>query len=314
MSLRIPTLTALLLAHGVALPSAHADDAPRSPDRVAFAEPSATAATPSLPATDPAPVVAAPTPRAPRFQLAVGPYTTTRTLAFAVAETTPVDELPETPPESTMVGGRIDLAVFPAGGADRRGRLVGPGLTASYRHSAGATAGYDDLDTGESWDLPVVDAAWSLGLRYRQPIGPALVEVGLSHESASRRVDERPEWLELPDAEYRAVAGSLRVEVTVRPGAVIALGGSLQHVLDAGELMSVEGYGAGSLRAYTAEAGVDVRLAGPVFATGGLALHQVSMEFAGDGELSTPADEDVADVYGAVDRAVSAHLAVGVRY
>ena len=320
MTTRIPTVTALVLA--AATPAAVADT-PTEPARprvaVAAADPAAPTPTElaillAPVAETPAPTATPPGRRTPRFQVTAGPYTTTRALAFAVAETTPVDELPETPPESTLVGARVEVAIFPAGGADRRGRLVGPGVTASYRHSVGGTAGYDDLEAEESWDLPVIDAGWSLGLRYRQPLGPALVEVGLSHDSASRRVDERPDWLELPDAEYRSVAGSLRLELSVRPGAVIALGGSYHHVLDAGELMAVDGYGAGTISAYGAEAGVDVALAGPLFASGGLALHQVAIEFAGDGALSIPAGEELADVYGATDRTVSAHLALGLRY
>jgi hypothetical protein len=253
MTTRIPTVTALVLAAVAPTASADTPTEPARP-RVAVAAADPQAPTPTelalllAPVAEtPAPSTSTPVRRTPRFALAAGPYTTTRALAFAVAETTPVDELPETPPESTLVGARIEVAIFPAGGADRRGRLVGPGVTASYRHSVGGSAGYDDLDAEESWDLPVIDAGWSLGLRYRQPLGPALVEVGLSHDSASRRVDERPDWLELPDAEYRSVAGSLRLELSLRPGAVIALGGSYHHVLDAGELMAVDGYGAGTI-------------------------------------------------------------------
>jgi hypothetical protein len=123
MTTRIPTVTALVLAAVAPTASADTPTEPARP-RVAVAAADPQAPTPTelalllAPVAEtPAPSTSTPVRRTPRFALAAGPYTTTRALAFAVAETTPVDELPETPPESTLVGARIEVAIFPAGGA-----------------------------------------------------------------------------------------------------------------------------------------------------------------------------------------------------
>ncbi|MEZ4399387.1 MAG: hypothetical protein R3B06_05180 [Kofleriaceae bacterium] len=318
MRARIPTTTALLLATGVALPQAHADDAPAVADLVGFEDSSRPSEPPALPSFDTPPAPALPAPRAPsspRFQLAVGPYTSTRTLAFAVDATTPSDQLPATSPQSTVVGAQVEAAVFPAGRHDARGRLVGPGITAAYRHSLGASATFDDLDEPDALlTLPVVDSGWSLGVRYRQPLGPVLIEAGLDHASASHRVDERPPWLELPDAEYRSLAAAVRLEVTVGAAAQVGLGARYHHVLDAGELMSPAAYGGGAVAAFDLDAGVDVPLTDRLFATAALSYRQVTMAFAGDGDLAYLDEADVPDVVGATDRAIDAHVGLGVRY
>ncbi|MBK9030341.1 MAG: hypothetical protein IPL61_03215 [Myxococcales bacterium] len=317
MSPRIPTTTALLVAAGAALPLARADLATTAArDRVAFEDSSRTSAPPAapLPALDrPAP----PAPRAaatPRLELALGPYTSTRTLAFDVSSGTAIGDLPATSPESTLIGAQVAAALFPAGGRDDRGRLVGPGITASYRHSLGATATFDDEVADELLELPVVDSAWSIGLRYRQPLGPVLLDVGAAHQSASHRVDERPDWLELPDADYRSIAVSARAEAMVRGRATIALGGGYHYVLDAGELMSDAGYGPGTISAYDLTAAVDLPVARGLFAHAGLGYHHVAMTFSGGGDLGFLPDADIPDVYGAIDRSVDAELTIGVRY
>lgn len=315
MSSRISATTALLLASGAAIPSARADLATAaSPGRVAFEDSSP--APVALPA--PAAVVdlAPPRPaaRAPRVEVSAGPYTSTRALAFDVSSGTAIDELPVTSPSSTLVGAQVAAALFPAGDHDARGRLVGPGIAASYRHSLGATATFDDDLADELLELPVVDSAWAIGLRYRQPLGPVLLDVGAAHHSHSHRVDERPDWLELPDAEYRSIAASAWLEATVRARATVALGASYHYVLDAGELMTDAAYGPGTISAYDLAAAVDVPLGSALFAHAGLAYHQVTMAFTGDGALAVLPDADVPDVYGAVDRAFDAQVALGVRY
>lgn len=308
--------TALLLATGAALPQARADHAPpAAPGRVAFedssrsAEPAAVAELPPLP-----PAAPPRTSPAPRFQLAIGPYTATRTLTFDVAASTAADALPATSPEATVGGLGVAAAVYPAGGRDARGRLVGPGIVVGFRHSLGATAAFVDPDTDEAVELPAVDSQLTVGLGYRQPLGPALVELVIAHQRDSHRIDERPPWLELPDADYRAVAVTARVEAQPRGRTTVAVAAGYAYVLDAGELMAPDGYGAGTVRAYQLAAGVDVPLARALFASASLTYRHTALAFDGDGALTTLDDADVPDVYGAVDQQVDAQVAVGVRY
>jgi hypothetical protein len=320
MSSFLPVTTALLLATGVALSPAHADppDRESSHDRVAFEDSSPSAdrtfdSEPRTDATEPAPTHA-PAHHAPRFEIAVGAFTSTRSLQFDVSDATPTEELPMTSPQSTAVGAQVSASVFPLDRHDSRGRMIGPGISVGFRHSIGNSAAFYDEVEDEYLDLPAVDTGWSIGLRYRQPIGPLLVEVNAAHDSASHRVDEQPDWLELPDAEYRSIATGARIELAVGGGAAVAIAGHYHYVLDAGELMSVDGYGSGAIAAYDLHAALDVPLGKSLFAAADLGYRRVAMTFAGDGALSALEGNDVPDVRGAIDRTVDAQLALGVRY
>lgn len=338
----VPATTALLLATGVALPPALADDLddevppglltplaatppgadePAAPRSLAFEDSSRTPE-PSLllpppSALAPAPSISttpAPAPAGPRFELTAGPYTSTRALRFDVSDTLADDELPMVSPQSTLVGVAVAASVFPVA-RDPRGRLVGPGITASYAHSVGAGADFADDDEDDGMlTLPVVQAAYAVGLRYRLPLGPALIEVGGSHRTAIQRIDERPDWVEIPDAEYRSLAAEARVELLTTGRAAIAVGARLHRVLDAGELSSLDGYGSATLSAYELEAGLDIPLAGGLFATASIDYRKVTMTFVGDGDLATLEGNQVSDVFGATDRYLDAHLALGARY
>jgi hypothetical protein len=334
MSSRIPATTALLLATGVAIPWATADDlddevppglrspADAAPPGLVGFEDSSRSPEPLFPAlpsdSSPAPSISstrAPHPAGPRFELTAGPYTSTRALRFAVSDSLADDELPMVSPQSTLVGFGVAASVFPVA-RDPRGRLVGPGIAVSYAHSVGAGADFlDEDDNDESMlTLPVVQAAYAIGLRYRQPLGPVLVEVGASHRTELQRIDERPDWVEIPDVEYRSIAAEARLEVSSIGGATIGFGGRYHFVLDTGEIASLDGYGSGTASAYELVADLDVPLTGGVFATAGLDYRKVTMTFAGDGDLATLEGNPVSDVFGATDRYVDARIAIGARY
>jgi hypothetical protein len=199
-------------------------------------------------------------PREPWFVLDLAAFAARRELRYAgaVAGPAPLREL-----TAPLVAGpdlRVELApaaAFGGGGAAARAALV-----VRYARSVGLTTA---TDTGEQ--RPTDLTRLSLGASWRTaPVSAARVVVTPSLAYRSERLAVRPA---LPGLADQALAGiEARIGVEVRPAerlTVLAAAGYVHWTAAGGLLGDSEAlFTAGSAFGLEAEAGLDVRVAGPV--------------------------------------------------
>lgn len=219
--------------------------------------------------------------------------------------------LPADYPGSTVTSLGLGGAVYPMSKAEPRGRLNGFGLAASVMTAVGSDVPVE-ID-GEVFDFPVSQRAWQLGVHYRYPAGPALVEGHLGYGSITHYVDDIPEdaelELDLLDAEYGFLDIGGRVEVDAGPRTTLGFAASYLYLTSVGIVTDPDLLG--GAQAWGMKLGLDlkVQLTRGVFAAAGADYRRVSMVFDGTGELY----EDV-DVDDAKDTFVGGHLDVGVAF
>lgn len=219
--------------------------------------------------------------------------------------------LPADYPGSTVTSLGLGGAVYPMSKAESRGRLNGFGLAASVMTAVGSDVPVE-ID-GEVFDFPVSQRAWQLGVHYRYPAGPALVEGHLGYGSITHYVDDIPEdaelELDLLDAEYGFLDVGGRVEVDAGPRTTLGFAASYLYMTSVGIVTDPDLLG--GAQAWGMKLGLDlkVQIARGVFAAAGADYRRVSMVFDGTGDLY----EDV-DVDDAKDTFVGGHLDVGVAF
>ncbi len=219
--------------------------------------------------------------------------------------------LPADYPGSTVTSLGLSGAVYPMSKAESRGRLNGFGLAASVMTAVGSDVPVE-ID-GEVFDFPVSQRAWQLGVHYRYPAGPALVEGHLGYGSITHYVDDIPEdaalELDLLDAEYGFLDLGGRVEVDAGPRTTLGFAASYLYMTSVGIVTDPDLLG--GAQAWGMKLGLDlkVQIARGVFAAAGADYRRVSMVFDGTGELYEEVDVDDAK-----DTFVGGHLDVGVAF
>lgn len=219
--------------------------------------------------------------------------------------------LPADYPGSTVTSLGLGGAVYPMSKAEPRGRLNGFGLAGSVMTAVGSEVPVD-ID-GEVFDFPVSQRAWQLGVHYRYPAGPALVEGHLGYGSITHYVDDIPEdaalELDLLDAEYGFLDLGGRVEVDAGPRTTLGFAASYLYMTSVGIVTDPDLLG--GAQAWGMKLGLDlkVQLTRGIYAAAGADYRRVSMVFDGDGELYEEVEVDDAK-----DTFVGGHLDVGVAF
>ncbi len=285
-------------------------EAPPAKSVIATAEPATTVA-PFVPHesaaetnVDAAPAVARTLPprATPRIRIAGGFGYRTRSLTIGA----------ENPDGVTQYAGvsdkalAVDAAFYPFP-RDRAGaRLSGIGFSLALDQSVGSTVTFDDLDTVS--DYSIDQHGWDAGIHYRAAVSSRVSldgEVGYGSRSYAIR-DAAPEF-EVPDTAYHYLHGGGRAEIAVADRASISAGAAYFHVLDTGDLSSVDWYGPGSTTGYSLGGNFIVPLPARLFVRGELSFTRFKTSFDGVGQITE--DEGV---YEAVDGTVSAGVKVGI--
>ena len=205
----------------------------------------------------------------------------------------------------------LAAAVYPMSQRDARGRLSGFGLAGAVTTAVGSEVPVE-IDE-EVFDFPVSQRTWQIGLHYRWPAGPALVDGHLGYGSITHYVDDMPEdadlELDLLDAEYGFLDLGGRVEIEAGPRTTLGFSASYLYMTQVGIVTDPDLLG--GVQSWGMKMGLDlkVQLKKGVYAAAGADYRRVSMVFDGDGELF-----DEVDVDDAKDTFVGGHLDVGVAF
>ncbi len=285
----------------------------------------------------PQPPPAAPTPAAPA-QVAVVDQTTTTTL-----EPKAVDWLPGQPkpasrptPRARVAGGfgwhsrsltigaeedgvtqfsgvpaksiGVDAVFYPFPRQKRDGILSGVGFSFGVNQSIGNTVTFDDLE--EVGEYNIDQHGWNAAVHYRVPLGDSFAidgEVGYGRQTYN--LDDAPETFEVPNTSYHYLHAGTHVDLSITDRASVGFGGKLFHVLESGDLSSVDWYGPGDTSGLSVDASFVIPLPARLYVRGELAYTRFKTSFDGVGVIT-----EEEGVYDAVDSNVGANVRIGVEF
>ncbi len=170
------------------------------------------------------------------------------------------------------------------------------------------------VDGGDGVTLPTTEMRYGADLRYRQRLGkPTLTaSIGLSRLSFVVAKESAPSGVtvDVPNTSYTYVDPGVAVSMPVADKIALAGHAKILLVLDAGEVQSVEQYGAGTVTGYDLEVGGSYALTSAFTLAAALSYRGFSFDFHGTGELATNRDGDpsTVDVGGASDRYLAAYF------
>ncbi len=244
--------------------------------------------------------VSRPTPHA---RVAGGFGWTSRTL-FIGAEEDGVTQYTGVPAKS--VG--VDAAFYPFPRHKRDGKLQGFGISFGVSQSLGNRVTFDDGE--EVGEYSIDQHGWNAAVHYAAPLGDHFSidgEVGYSRQTYN--LDDAPETFEVPNTSYHALHIGTHVDLSITDRASVGFGGKYFHVLESGDLSSVEWYGPGSTSGLSVDGNFVVPLPARMYVRGELSYTRLKTSFDGVGVITE--DEGV---YEAVDSNVGINVKVGIEF
>jgi len=240
----------------------------------------------------------------PRFRIAGGPGWRSRSLTIGAEEQGGVTQYSGVSDKS--IG--VDAAFYPFPWKRTDGQLSGIGFSFGVDQSLGSTVTFDDLETVGEYAID--QHGWNAAVHYRAPLSSYFTidgEVGYGNRTYN--IDDAPETFEVPNTAYHYLHGGAHLDMTVTDRASIGFGGNYFHVLDSGDLSSVDWYGPGSTGGFKIDGNFIVPLPARMFVRGELAFTRFKTSFDGVGQITE--DEGV---YDAVDSTVAANVKVGIEF
>lgn len=202
----------------------------------------------------------------------------------------------------------VDAAFYPFPRQKRDGALSGVGFSFGVSQSLGSTVTFDDLE--EVGDYSIDQHGWNAAVHYRAPLNDSFTidgEVGYGRQTYN--IDDAPMTFEVPNTSYHYLHTGAHVDLAVTERASVGFGGKYFHVLDTGDLSSVEWYGPGSSSGLAVDANFIVPLPANLFIKGELNYTRIKTSFDGVGLIT---EEEGA--FEAVDSNVGAAVKIGVEF
>jgi hypothetical protein len=202
----------------------------------------------------------------------------------------------------------VDAAFYPFPWKKLDGRLSGPGFHFAVDQSVGNTVTFDDGE--EVGEYNIDQHGWSAGFHYRAPIGDYFAVDGeLGYGRRTYTLDDAPETFEVPDTSYHYFQAGAHVDLSITERASVGFGGKYFHVLDSGDLTSVEWYGPGRTGGLSLDGNFVVPLPKKLFVRGDISYTKFKTTFDGVGVIT---EEEGA--YEATDSTVSGSIKVGISF
>jgi hypothetical protein len=299
------------------------DDAPRkAKKRVASADDDAEVEASAAPAAEPARGAS----RA-ALRLDVGGSVTQRSLKF---NTIQFANAPHNLSLSPVPGARFEGELYPLLLNGSHGVLANLGLGFDYDKTFGLHLSAVDSANQMTFDVPVKQSHFGIGLRYRQAFGktdsgPTLT-LGVGYRkslfspdrsalTADAAVDADVRR-DAPGTNYTMIDPGATFRLSVTPMVAFSLGGKFLVVTDAGPIQGQRSYGQAKVYGFQAVAGVDVVLGRHLALQFSGELTQVGYSFVGGSDLSSGLDGDTSkkEVGGLSDRAIGGAATVAVMY
>lgn len=202
----------------------------------------------------------------------------------------------------------VEAAFYPFPSKKRDGVLSGVGFSFGVSQSLGSTVTFDDGE--EVGDYNIDQHALHAAVHYRAPLGEHFAidgEVGYGRQTYN--IDDAPSTFEVPNTSYHYLHAGTHLDLAVTERASVGFGGKLFHVMDTGDLSSVEWYGPGSSSGLGVDANFVIPLPANLYVRGELNYTRIKTSFDGVGVITE--DEGA---YEAVDSNVGASVKVGIEF
>ncbi len=250
----------------------------------------------------------------PKFEMSLGGFMLDRGMSF----TQDPPDFPATPPSypaTGMYGLQVQGAWFPMP-RDKYGYdLSGFGFTFQLQKSIGAELQANDTvnDTYGSYTLDYT--AWEGALHYRYPMGIVTFDGQVNYGSSSYNLEsDFPSTVQIPDVAYQYVGIGGDIELAVTDRVRIGFGARYMYILSTGDVSDEEWYGSGTAGGLELNASFKIPLTDMLYLKGIVEYRRVSMDFVGDGNLSTSEDDDSLAVSNITDSSIGASAQIGVSF
>ncbi len=202
----------------------------------------------------------------------------------------------------------VDAAFYPFPWKKYDGKLSGPGFQFAVDQSIGNTVTFDDGE--EVGEYNIDQHGWSAGFHYRAPLGEYFAVDGeLGYGRRTYKLDDAPETFEVPDTSYHYLQAGAHFDLAITDRASVGFGGKYFHVMDSGDLTSVDWYGPGRTGGLSLDGNFVVPLPKKLFVRGDITYTRFKTTFDGVGVLT---EEEGA--YEAVDSTVSGKVQFGISF
>ncbi len=251
----------------------------------------------------------------PHVELSLGGFVGERGMSF---QQNPPD-FPATPPSypSTGLDGlAMRGAVYPFPVNKNGWDLTGIGFEFSLQQSLGASLGANDTVNDTYGQYSLNYTAWEGGIHYRYPLGSLVtVDGSVNYGRSSYTLEsDFPSTVQIPDTSYQYLSAGADIELNVTERMRINFGGRWLYLLDTGDVSSEDWYGSGSAGGLQLHLGFKVPLGDLLYLRGQVEYMRVSMDFNGDGNLSTPEDDDSLGVSNITDSSIGGNVQIGVAF
>lgn len=202
----------------------------------------------------------------------------------------------------------VDAAFYPFPKEKRNGQLQGVGFSFGVNQSLGSTVTFDDLE--EVGEYSIDSHGWNAAVHYRKPVGSYFAvdgEVGYGRQTYN--IQDAPETFEVPNTSYHALHVGGHVDLSVTDRATVGFGGKYFHVLESGDLSSVDWYGPGRTSGLALDASFVIPLPAKLFVRGDFVYSRFKTSFDGAGIIT---EEEGA--FEAVDSTVGITAKVGIDF
>lgn len=239
-----------------------------------------------------------------------------RQLEFGVASGIP-DNMKPRPYQSSMVGGvHVDAELYPflrkSRGSFFGRQLSRIGVAFDLDHSVAMKSTLSL--SGTPTEFATTQSRWSLGLRYRIPIGHSAIKLAAGYDELGLVVADGTIMTGVPDVTYGAFDLGGDVDIALGSHFTLGFGGRFLAVTGAGEISTHAAYGRAVITGVSGRAQLDAHVTRSLTLSAGVSLLQISLDFAGTGDMSDVNGDNQQDVNSASDTYSGGFVSAGYRF
>jgi hypothetical protein len=250
----------------------------------------------------------------PRFDIALGGFLSNRAMSFAQDP----PDFPATPPSypgQNIAGLAISGSLFPWPEHKTGVDLTGIGMTFQLQKSIGATISANDTVNDTYGDYTLDYTAWEGAIHYRHKMGILMIDGQVNYGNASYQLEsDFPSTVQIPDVSYSYLGIGGDIELSVTDRTRIGFGGRYMYILSAGDVSDEEWYGSGTASGLELNINCKIPITDIIYIRGMVEYRRVSMDFDGDGNLSTSEDDDSLAVSNITDSWILGTVQVGASF
>ncbi|HEY1814418.1 MAG TPA: hypothetical protein VGG74_18830 [Kofleriaceae bacterium] len=251
----------------------------------------------------------------PRFELSLGAFVANRSMNFAQDP----PDYPATPPSypgQNLAGVAISAAVYPWPEHKTGVDLSGLGGTFQLQKSIGATISANDTVNDTYGDYTLDFTSWEAAVHYRHQMGIMTLDAQVNYGRSSYQLEsDFPSTVQIPDVQYEYLGAGGDLELAVTDRVRIGAGGRYMYIISAGDVSDEEWYGSGTASGLELNLNFKIPVTDIIYIRGAIEYRRVSMDFDGDGNLSTPdTGDDSLGVSNITDSWILGTVQVGASF